>query len=72
MLEIQQKTQVQIAEKDFKIKALTAELAYYRRVQFGKKSEAFKGEQRDLFEETVDADLSESFSYPSICNPRRG
>lgn len=58
LLEAQQKTQVQIAEKDFKIKALTAELAYYRRVQYGKKSEAFKGEQRDLFDETVDTDLS--------------
>lgn len=58
LLETQQKTQAQIAEKDFKIKALTAELAYLRRVQYGKKSEAFKGEQRDLFEETVDSDLS--------------
>ncbi|MBY0241656.1 MAG: IS66 family transposase, partial [Burkholderiaceae bacterium] len=50
--------QAQIAEKDFKIKALTAELAYLRRVRYGKSSEAFKGEQRDLFEEAVDTDLS--------------
>lgn len=50
--------QALMAEKDFKIKALTLELAYYRRVNYGKKSEAFNGEQRDLFEETIDADLA--------------
>lgn len=54
----EQRLQAQLAEKDFKIKALTAELAYLRRVQYGKKSEAYSGEQRDLFEETVDTDLS--------------
>lgn len=47
-----------LAEKDFKIKALTLELAYYRRVRYGKKSEALQGEQRELFEETIDADLA--------------
>lgn len=47
-----------LAEKDFKITALTHELAYYRRVRFGKASEALVGEQRLLFEETVDADLA--------------
>ena len=47
-----------IAEKDFKIAALTHELAYYKRIQFGKKSEVQSGEQRELFEETVDADLA--------------
>jgi hypothetical protein len=47
-----------LAEKDFKIKALTHELAYYRRVRFGKASEALSGEQRLLFEEAVDADLA--------------
>ena len=56
--EAQQRLQAQIAEKEFKIKALTLELAYYRRVQYGKKSEAYTGEQRDLFDETVDTDLS--------------
>ena len=53
-----QQLQEQIAEKDFKIKALTLELAYYRRIQYGKKSEAFQGEQRELFNETVDTDLA--------------
>ena len=46
------------AEKDFKITALTHELAYYRRIRFGKASEALAGEQRMLFEETVDMDLA--------------
>ena len=47
-----------LAEKDFKITALTHELAYYRRVRFGKASEALVGEQRMLFDETVDIDLA--------------
>lgn len=46
-----------LAEKDFKITALTHELAYYRRIRFGKASEALVGEQRLLFEETLDTDL---------------
>ncbi len=37
---------------------LTHELAYYRRIRFGKASEALAGEQRLLFEETVDTDLA--------------
>ena len=32
--------QAKLAEKDFKITALTHELAYYRRIRFGKASEA--------------------------------
>ena len=47
-----------LAEKDFKITALTHELAYYKRIRFGKASEALAGEQRLLFEETVDMDLA--------------
>jgi transposase len=50
--------QAKLAEKDFKITALTHELAYYRRIRFGKASEALVGEQRLLFEETVDTDLA--------------
>jgi transposase len=46
------------AENDFKIKALTFELAYYKRVRYGKASEALVGEQRMLFDETVDMDLA--------------
>jgi transposase len=47
-----------VAEQAFKITALTHELAYYRRVRFGKASEALAGEQRMLFDETVDMDLA--------------
>jgi transposase len=47
-----------LAEKDFKITALTHELAYYKRIRFGKASEVLVGEQRMLFEETVDMDLA--------------
>lgn len=47
-----------VAEQAFKITALTHELAYYRRVRFGKASEALAGEQRLLLEETVDMDLA--------------
>jgi transposase len=47
-----------LAEKNFKITALTHELAYYRRVRFGKASEVLVGEQRMLFDETVDMDLA--------------
>ena len=50
--------QAMFAEKDFKITALTHELAYYKRVRFGKASEALVGEQRMLFEEAVDMDLA--------------
>jgi len=50
--------QARLAEKDFKITALAHELAYYRRVRFGKASEALAGEQRMLFDETVDMDLA--------------
>lgn len=46
-----------MVRKDQKIQALTHELAYYRRVRFTKKSEAFAAEQRDLFEETWDTDI---------------
>ena len=50
--------QAKLAEKDFKITALSHELAYYRRIRFGKASEALVGEQRQLFEETVEIDLA--------------
>jgi transposase len=49
---------VQLAEKDFKITALTHELAYLKRIRYGKASEVLSGEQRSLFEEAVDMDLA--------------
>lgn len=63
-----------LVEKDFKTTALTHELAYYRRVRFGKASEALVGEQRLLFEETVDMDLAaieEELEGQAPAKPRR-
>jgi transposase len=47
-----------IQAKDFKIEALTHEVAYYRRLRFSVKSEALSPLQRDVFEETWNTDLS--------------
>jgi transposase len=47
-----------LAAKDFKIEALTRELAYLKRIRYGKVSEVLTGEQRWLFEEMVDMDLA--------------
>ena len=44
--------------KDIKIRALTFELATLKRLKFGAKTEAFTAEQRDLFTETLETDLS--------------
>ena len=66
--------QAGLAEKDFKITALTHELAYYRRVRFCKASESLVGEQGLLFEETVDMDLAaieEELEGQAPAKPRR-
>ncbi|WP_404355494.1 IS66 family transposase [Methylotuvimicrobium sp. KM1] len=47
-----------IQAKDLKIGALTYELAYYKRIRFSTKSEALAPLQRDVFEETLDADIA--------------
>ena len=47
-----------IQVKDIKIAALTHELAYYKRIRFNTKSEALAPLQRDVFEETWNADMS--------------
>ncbi|MBK8815637.1 MAG: IS66 family transposase [Methylococcaceae bacterium] len=47
-----------IAEKETKIAALSHELAYYKRIRFGQKTEALAGLQRDLFREDVETDLA--------------
>jgi len=41
-----------------KIQALTLELAHLRRMRFGARSESLSAEQRDLFQETLAADLA--------------
>lgn len=52
----QRDTHIQHAEA--KIQALTLELAHLRRLRFGVKSEALSAEQRDLFQETLEADCA--------------
>ena len=47
-----------IEEQQAKISKLTHELAYLRRIRYGKASEMLTGEQRELFEEAVDMDLA--------------
>jgi transposase len=47
-----------IKAKDFKIEALTHEIAYYRRIRYSVKSESLSPLQRDLFEETWNTDVS--------------
>ena len=47
-----------VRNKELKIQALTLELAYHKRLKFGAKAEAFTAEQRDLFTNSVEEDLS--------------
>jgi transposase len=44
--------------KDVKIQALTLELAHMKRIKFGKASEAYSGEQLELFSEALASDLA--------------
>ncbi|MDD5581440.1 MAG: IS66 family transposase [Methylobacter sp.] len=70
-----------IKRKDFKIEALTFELARLRRLQFGAKNEALSPLQRDLFAETLAADsaaieveleqLAETEPCPTVAKPKR-
>jgi transposase len=53
---VQRDTHIQHAEA--KIQALTLELTHLRRLRFGVKSEALSGEQRELFQETLEADCA--------------
>jgi hypothetical protein len=48
----------EIKRKDVKIDALTFELARLRRIEFGAKNEALSPLQRDLFAETLAADIA--------------
>lgn len=70
-----------IKAKDFKIEALTYEVAYYRRIRFSVKSEALGPLQRDVFEETWNIDLSaieaeveqlaDTTPCPTVAKPKR-
>ena len=48
----------EIQQKDFKIQALTHVLAHIRRIRYGVKNESLAPLQRDVFEETWNADLA--------------
>ena len=48
----------EIRWRDAKIEKLTLELAYLRRMKFGVKSESLAAGERDLFDETLAADLA--------------
>jgi transposase len=59
-----------LADKDIRIAALTHELAYYKRIRFGQKTEALTGLQRDLFREDVETDLSAIEAELEALTPR--
>jgi len=53
-----EQSQKEVRSQQLKIQALTMELAYLRRIQFGKKSESLSSKQLSLFEETLFSDLA--------------
>jgi transposase len=67
--------------KEVKIAALTHELAYYKRIRFSTKSEAWAPLQRDVFEETWNTDISaieaeveqlaDTEPYATVARPKR-
>ncbi len=62
-----------VRNKELKIQALTLELAYHKRLKFGAKAEAFTAEQRDLFTDSIEEDLSAmqaELEQLSPCAPR--
>ncbi len=48
----------EIHTKELKISALTHEIAYYKRIRYSFKSEAFSAVQRDIFQESWNSDMS--------------
>ena len=48
--------EAELKQRDLKIQRLTLELAHYKRMRFGVRSEALSPEQRDLFVECCDED----------------
>ena len=53
-----EQSQKEIHSQQLKIQALTMELAYLRRIRFGKKSESLSSAPPDLFEEALQSDLA--------------
>lgn len=61
MIQVQmllEQSQKEVRFQQLKIQALTMELAYLRRIRFGKKSESLSSAHPDLFEETLQTDLA--------------
>ncbi|MBK7955416.1 MAG: IS66 family transposase zinc-finger binding domain-containing protein [Candidatus Accumulibacter sp.] len=58
LLEQVKTSATEIHWRDAKIEKLTLELAYLRRMKFGVKSESLVAAERDLFDETLAADLA--------------
>ena len=58
LLDKSQSDALTLQRADLKIRALTLELAYYKRIRFANKSEQFSAEQRELFEESWNTDTS--------------
>ena len=48
----------EIGRRDVKLEKLSFEIAQFRRLEFGKKSEQLDAEQRALFDEALDADIA--------------
>lgn len=53
-----QSKDAEIHTKELKISALTHEIAYYKRIRYSFKSEAFSAVQRDIFQESWNTDMS--------------
>ncbi|WP_299083001.1 IS66 family transposase [uncultured Paraglaciecola sp.] len=53
-----EQSQKEVRSQQLTIQSLTMELAYLRRIRFGKKSESLSSKQTDLFEETLQSDLA--------------
>ena len=53
-----EQSQKEVRSQQLTIQSLTMELAYLRRIQFGKKSESLSSKQLSLFEETLLSDLA--------------
>jgi transposase len=82
LLEDTQRTATELHAARTKIQALTLELAYLKRMRYGVKSEALDTEARDLFQETLAADIAaaqlelarrqaEATPVPLVAKPQR-
>jgi transposase len=71
LLDKSQSDALTLQRADLKIRALTLELAYYKRIRFANKSEQFSAEQRELFEESWNTDTSAQEAEVEQLSPRQ-